>query len=226
MASPESCCVARVRRVATAEAAGGWIMVCRVHGWTPARAGGWGFWALILLGALGLVPCAGAAAVFKCIEASGKVNYQASPCTAAQTAVVEPPPSVSARTQSSPSSDPTPRPVAKAVTTRDLVQIEADAKGAREAWQRMVQATSRGDVDAALRELTPSAQERYHTIIETATKPDPPVRFDQLGEVNAVTVSGGTRATIKVTRKKADGIYAYNVMLLKAPDGRWLIDMM
>jgi hypothetical protein len=107
-----------------------------------------------------------------------------------------------------------------------LAQVEADTKGARETWQRMVHATTRGDMNAALRELTPNAQERYRTIFETATKSDPPLKFDQLGEINAVTVSGGTRATIKVTRKKADGMYGYNVMLLKSPDGRWLIDMM
>ena len=157
---------------------------------------------------------------------SGKVTYQANPCTAAQTAVVEPPGAVASRTQPQASQVPTARPVTKEVTSQDLAQVEADAKGAREAWQRMVQATTRGDVDGALRELTPSAQQRYRPIFETATKSDPPVRFDQLGEINAVTVSGGTRATIKVTRKKADGVYGYNVMLLKAPDGRWLIDIM
>jgi hypothetical protein len=200
-------------------------MASRVHGWVTADGGRRGFAAFVLLASLGLVPCAAGAAVFKCVEPSGKVTYQANPCTATQTAVVEPPPSVSARVSSSPP-ESTARPATREVTTRDLAQVEADAKGAREAWQRMVQATSRGDVDAALRELTPNAQERYHTIIETATKSDPPVRFDQLGEINAVTVSGGTRATIKVTRKKADGMYGYNVMLLKSPDGRWLIDIM
>ncbi len=201
-------------------------MVCRVHGWVPARDGGRGFAAVLLIAALGFSFPASAAQVIKCVEPSGKVSYQANPCTAAQTAVVEMPAASAPRTQAPAPADPTVRPVAKAVTTRDLAQVEADAKGAREAWQRLVQATTRGDVDAALRELTPNAQERYHAIIETATKSDPPVRFDQLGAINAVTVSGGTRATIKVTRKKADGMYSYNVMLLKAADGRWLIDIM
>jgi hypothetical protein len=202
-------------------------MTCRAQTKVPARGGERGFTAVALLGVLGLIPFASDAAVYKCIDASGKVSYQANPCTAAQTAVVEAPRAPSlARTQAPAPAESAARPVTREVTTRDLAQIEADAKGAREAWQRMVQATTRGDIDAAMRELTPNAQQRYHSIIEIATKSDAPVRFDQLGEINAVTVSGGTRATIKVTRKKADGIYGYNVMLLKAPDGRWLIDIM
>ena len=203
-------------------------MTSRVRVWVPACSVR-GLAAVSVFAALGIAPSAWGASVVKCVDASGKVSYQANPCTAAQTAIAEPPPSTSApRVQDSaaPPGASAARPASREVTSHDLAQVEADTKGARETWQRMVQATTRGDMNAALRELTPNAQERYRTIFETATKSDPPLKFDQLGEINAVTVSGGTRATIKVTRKKADGMYGYNVMLLKSPDGRWLIDMM
>jgi hypothetical protein len=199
-------------------------MIDRVGACAPATVDSCSLAAIILSGALCAASSTSVAANFKCVDTAGKVSYQATPCSAAQTAfAVESPAASGARVQAPSISA---RPATREVTSRELAQVEADARGVREAWQRMVQATNRGDINAALRELTPNAQQRYRAVLESATKPDPPVRFDQLGEAHAVTVSGGTRATIKVTRKKADGIYAYNVMLLKSPNGRWLIDNM
>ena len=53
-----------------------------------------------------------------------------------------------------------------------------------------------------------------------------PVEVDRLGAVRSVRLSGDTLATITLTRKKADGTYAYEVMLMRGADGKWRIDNM
>jgi hypothetical protein len=41
-----------------------------------------------------------------------------------------------------------------------------------------------------------------------------------------VTLSGDRHATLRLMRRKDDGNYGYEVMLMRGGDGRWRIDRM
>ena len=189
--------------------------------------------ALIAL-SLGYTPANGE--VFKCVDAAGKTSYQANPCpTVAEDAVkVQPPPApqstVPRQSSAPPAASPT-APNPKAMTgsprgPKDRIPTEADFRGPREAWERLGLAIRRGDKDAALKELTPAAKLRLAPVFETIGSKSTPLNFEELGSIRSVTLAGEGLATIMLTRKKADGIYGYEVNLIRDADGRWRIDNM
>ncbi len=164
-------------------------------------------------------------ALIKCVDAHGKVSYQESICaeeSKAQTTFKVPVPAASASAQSGAPAPPSGVQTKK----RSRVPTEQDFKGPREAWQRMEQALNRGDRSAALKELTPAAQQRLgETIDKLASKSKSP-EADQWGPVRSVTLTGDDTATVTLSRRKSDGIYAYEVMLMRGSDGKWRIDNM
>src|SRR5438128_156687 len=162
-------------------------------------------------------------AAVKFVDAKGRVSSHESTCeeSKAQSTLKVPVPTTSASTQSS---APAPRDVK--TQNRSRVPTEQDFKGPREAWLRLEHALNRGDRDAALKELTPAAQQRLgETIDKLASKTKAP-ESDQWGPVRSVTLSGDDMATVTLSRKKSDGTYAYEVMLLRGADGKWRIDNM
>ena len=189
--------------------------------------------ALIAL-SLGYTPANGE--VFKCVDAAGKTSYQANPCpTIAEDSVkVQPPPapqSTAPRQSSAPQAASPSATNPKAVTgsprgPKDRIPTEADFRGPREAWERLGLAIRRGDKDAALKELTPAAKLRLAPVFETIGSKSTPLNFEELGSIRSVTLAGEGLATIMLRRKKADGIYGYEVNLIRDADGRWRIDNM
>ena len=185
-----------------------------------------------LSGALCLTFATADAAVFKCVDASGRVTYQDSQCEAraAQSTVkVEAQAPVNARRPQPNVAAPkaaSAKPAPRQLSPEEAARAEASARGVRETWQRLGQALNRGDTKAALQELTPGAQERFRPVFDTVVKEGKPFKFDQLGTIQSVAVLGDVLATITLTRKQADGTYAYDVMLMKGRDGKWLIDGM
>lgn len=109
---------------------------------------------------------------------------------------------------------------------KDRIPTEADFRGPREAWERLGVAIRRGDKDAALKELTPAAKQRLAPVFDTIGSKSTPLNFDELGSIRSVMLAGEGLATITLTRKKADGIYGYEVNLIRDADGRWRIDNM
>jgi hypothetical protein len=164
------------------------------------------------------------AAMVKCVDSNGKVSYQDPPCasSASESAV---------QLQAPPPPGPSPQaadlaPVPANVPHRARIPSDGDFRGPREAWQRLARALSKGDRDAAFKELTPSAQERYRDLLDKLGDKTKPVEADHLGAVRSVRLTGDSFATITLTRKKADGTYAYEVMLMRGADGKWRIDTM
>jgi hypothetical protein len=109
---------------------------------------------------------------------------------------------------------------------KDRIPTEADFRGPRETWERLGLAIRRGDKDAALNELTPSAKQRLAPVFDTIGSKSTPLNVEELGSIRSVMLAGEGLATITLTRKKADGIYAYEVNLIRDADGRWRIDNM
>jgi hypothetical protein len=164
------------------------------------------------------------AAMVKCVDSNGKVSYQDPPCasSASESAV---------QFQAPPPPGPSPQakdlaPVPANVHGRARIPSDGDFRGPREAWQRLAHALSKGDRDAALKELTPSAQQRYGDMLDKLTDKSKPVEIDHLGAVRSVRLTGNSLATITLTRKKVDGTYAYDVMLMRGADGKWRVDTM
>lgn len=195
---------------------------------------------LIVLGSLTALSLGHAPAdgeVFKCVDASGKTSYQGDPCQTAAEAPSKfqapaPPDSAGAR-------PPPAAPAAAPSTTspktgtgfssrgpKDRIPTEADFRGPRETWERLGLAIRRGDKDAALKELTPSAQQRLASVFDTVGSKSAPLNADELGSIRSVTLAGEGLATITLTRKKADGIYVHDVNLIRDAEGRWRIDNM
>ncbi len=163
----------------------------------------------------------------KCVDPNGKVSYQDGPCETSateSTVKLQVPPPAAPSSQAADISPVPSRPLN--MKNRARVPSGSDFRGPREAWQRLRQALNRGDRDAAMNELTPSAQQRYSETIEKLSIKTKPVELDRLGSVRSVTLTGDTLATITLTRKKADGTYAYEVMLMRGADGKWRIDNM
>ena len=196
---------------------------------------------LIVLGslaafALGHAPADGE--VFKCVDASGKTSYQGDPCqTAAEAALkvqAPVPPEASAGARPVPAapaaaSSATSPKIGTGLSTRGpkaRIPTEADFRGPRETWERLGLAIRRGDKDAALKELTPSAQQRLASVFETIGSKSKPFNAEELGSVRSVTLAGEGLATITLTRKKADGIYIRDVNLIRDAEGKWRIDNM
>lgn len=189
-----------------------------------------GLFALIAL-ALTHAPARGE--TFKCVDAAGKTSYQADPCPAASDATLKvqapAPPSGSARQASPAVAAPAATGGGVAPSARgskDRIPSEADFKGPREAWERMGSAIRRGDKEAALKELTPSAQRRLGPLFETIGSKPAPFNADELGSIRSVTLAGEGLATITLTRTKADGTYLYQVNLIRDGEGKWHIDNM
>ena len=165
------------------------------------------------------------AAVVKCVDANGKVSYQESICaeqSKAQTTLKVPVPAASASAQSG---APVP-PSGVQTKKRSRVPTEQDFKGPREAWQRLEQALHRGDRDAALKELTPAAQQRLSETIDRLANKTKSPEADQWGPVRSVTLPGDDTATVTLSRKTSDGTYADEVMLMRGSDGKWRVDNM
>lgn len=168
---------------------------------------------------LSLAPAYGE--TFNCTDAAGKTVVQATPCRTAaeETLKVQAP-------------APTGSPTATGASTglsrahKDRMPTEADFRGPRETWDRLSQAILRGDKEAALRELTPSAQQRLASVFDTIGSKSTPLSADELGSIRSVMLAGEGLATIKLTRKKSDGTYAHDVMLIRDADGKWRIDNM
>jgi len=174
--------------------------------------------ALIAL-SLGCAPAD--AETFKCVDASGKTSYQPAPCPTAAEETLK---------VQAPAPTGSPADVKSAVSPprspKDRMPSEADFRGPRETWERLGLAIRRGDKDAALEELTPSARERFASVFDTIGTKSTPLNADELGSIRSVMLSGEGLATIKLARKKADGTYAHDVMLIRDADGRWRIDNM
>ena len=196
---------------------------------------------LIVLGSLaafslGHTPADGE--VFKCVDASGKTSYQGDPCRT----VAEVPSKVQAPAPPAASTGVQPTPAAPAATPsatsprtgtglsargpKDRIPTEADFRGPRETWERLGLAIRRGDRDAALKELTPSAQQRLASVFDTIGSKSAPLNADELGSIRSVMLAGEGLATITITRKKADGIYVHDVNLIRDAEGKWRIDNM
>ncbi len=171
--------------------------------------------------ALWLAPAVAHGETFKCIDATGKASYQSAPCKTAaeETLKVQAPVPISSPASAAPAATLT-------RSTRDRVPTEADFRGPRETWERLTQAVLRGDKEAAMRELTPAAQERLATVFDTIGSKTTPLTADELGSIRSVMLAGDGLATIKLNRKKADGTYAHDVMLIRNADGKWRIDNM
>jgi hypothetical protein len=154
---------------------------------------------------------------FKCTDAAGKIFDQAKPCpsSAETTLKVQAPAAPTSATNST---------TAGSRGTR--MPAEADFKGPRETWERLGLAIRRGDKDAALKELTPMAQQRLASVFDTLGSKTTPFDVEYLGSIRSVTLSGEGLATITTTRKKADGTYVHQMMLIRGADGRWRIDNM
>lgn len=188
----------------------------------------------IALMAMIAVPAAYAPArgeAFKCIDAAGKTSYQADPCPAASDAsqkVQAPAPPASTGRQASPTAASPSTGVAPSPLRGPKARVpsEADFRGPREAWERMGSAIRRGDKDAALKELTPSAQRRLGPMLDTIGGKSAPFNADELGSIRSVTLAGEGLATITLTRTKADGTYLYQVNLIRDAEGKWRIDNM
>jgi hypothetical protein len=168
---------------------------------------------------LSLLPAAALAETFKCTDAYGKTVSQGTPCkpAAEETLKVQAPGATSSAT---------PAPVGVAHPAKGRVPTEADFRGPRETWDRLTQAVVRGDKGAALKELTPSAQERLGPIFDTIGTKSTQLNPSELGSIRSVMLSGDGLATIKLTRAKADGSYSHDVMLIRDAEGKWRIDNM
>jgi Domain of unknown function (DUF4124) len=195
---------------------------------------------LIVLGSLTALSLGHAPAdgeVFKCVDASGKTSYQGDPCqTAAEVPlkVQAPAPPASAGARQPPAA-PAATPSATSPRTgiglssrgpKDRIPTEAEFRGPRETWERLGLAIRRGDKDAALKELTPSAQQRLASVFDTIGSKSAPLNADELGSIRSVMLAGEGLATITLTRKKADGIYVHDVNLIRDAEGKWRIDNM
>jgi hypothetical protein len=175
--------------------------------------------------------------VFKCVDAGGKTSYQRDPCqTAAEAPLIvqapAPPASAGARP---PTAAPAAAPSATSSRTgtgsssrgpKDRIPTEADFRGPRETWERLGLAIRRGDKNAALKELTPSAQQRLASVFDTIGSKSKPFNAEELGSIRSVTLAREGFATITLTRKKADGIYMRDVNLIRDAEGKWRIDNM
>jgi hypothetical protein len=177
------------------------------------------------------------AEVFKCVDAGGKTSYRANPCqkAAEETLKVQapaPPASTGARQPpdapaATPSAtSPKSAPGSSFRGPKDRIPTEADFRGPRETWERLGLAIRRGDKAAALKELTPSAQQRLASVFDTIGSKSTPLNAEGLGSIRSVTLAGKGLATITLTRKKADGIYTHDVNLIRDADGKWRIDNM
>ena len=176
-------------------------------------------WSALLVLSLGQAPAN--AETFKCTDAAGKTIFQATPCRTAseETLKVQAP---------APTGSPTAAGAATSLSRAPKARMptEADFRGPRETWDRLSQAILRGDKEAALKELTPSAQQRLASVFDTIGSKSTPLSADELGSIRSVMLSGEGLATIKLTRKKSDGTYAHDVMLIRDADGKWRIDNM
>ena len=195
---------------------------------------------LIVLGSLAALSLGHAPAdgeVFKCVDASGKTSYQAIPCqTPAETPLkvqAPAPPEASAGARPTPAAPAAPSATSPKTGTglstrgpKDRIPTEADFRGPRETWERLGLAIRRGDKDAALKELTPSAQQRLASVFDTIGSKSTPLNAEELGSIRSVMLAGEGLATITLTRKKADGIYMHDVNLIRDADGKWRIDNM
>ena len=196
---------------------------------------------LIVLGSLTALSLGHAPAdgeMFKCVDAGGKTSYQGDPC---QT-VAETPLEVQAPAPPEASTGPRPIPAAPTTTPsaaspkigtglstrgpKARIPTEADFRGPRETWERLGLAIRRGDKDAALKELTPSAQQRLASVFDTIGSESTPLKAGELGSIRSVTLAGEGLATITLKRKKADGIYMHDVNLIRDAEGKWHIDNM
>jgi len=179
---------------------------------------------LIFLNALlmlSLGPAAAHGETFKCTDASGKTVSQTAPCQAAAEETLKFQAPAPAATSSTP-----PAPAGVSHALRGRVPTEADFRGPRETWDRLTQAVVRGDKDAALKELTPSAQQRLGAVFDTIGSKSTPLTAEELGSIRSVMLAGDGLATLKLSRKKSDGTYAHDVMLIRDADGKWRIDNM
>jgi Domain of unknown function (DUF4124) len=171
---------------------------------------------------------------FKCVDAGGKPTYQANPCpiTADETLKVQAPAPPTGARQSSAmpaASNPTTTPKTATGLSRapkDRIPTEAEFRGPRETWERLALAMRRGDKNAALKELTPAAQLRLASVFDTVDSKSTPFNVEEFGSIRSVMLAGEGLATITLTRKKADGVYAHEVMLIRDADGKWRIDNM
>ena len=197
-------------------------------------------WRLIVLGSLTALSLGHAPAdgeMFKCVDAGGKTSYQGDPCqTVAETPLKVQAP---APPEASPGARPTPAAAASLAITspktgtglatrgpKGRIPTEADFRGPRETWERLRLAIRRGDKDAALTELTPSAQQRLASVFDTIGSKSKPFKAGELGSIRSVTLAGEGLATITLKRKKADGIYMHDVNLIRDAEGKWHIDNM
>jgi hypothetical protein len=176
------------------------------------------------LAALALLFLGSAAArgeTFKCTDAAGKATSQTTPCpvAAGETLKFQAPAATTSSAVAPPPADVPHAP-------KGRVPTEADFRGPRETWDRLAQAIGRGDKNAALKELTPAAQQRLAPVFDTIGTKSSTLNPDELGSVRSVMLAGDGLATLKLTRKKSDGTYAHDVMLIRDADGKWRIDNM
>jgi hypothetical protein len=195
---------------------------------------------LIVLGSLTALSLAHAPAdgeMFKCVDAGGKTRYQREPCQTAAEAPLKvqapAPPEASSGARPTPAAPGAPSATSPKTGTglatrgpKGRIPTEVDFRGPRETWERLKLAIRRGDKDAALTELTPSAQQRLASVFDTIGSKSKPFNAEELGSIRSVTLAGERFATITLKRKKADGIYMHDVNLIRDAEGKWRIDNM
>jgi hypothetical protein len=129
----------------------------------------------LMVGIASVLACMSSAqgATYKCTTPEGKVAYQDAPCPSGATEkslklAVSPP---SASTAKSPPVyvAPVPRPRYESAANPSIPR-NFDP-GPLETWDRFSKAFNRGDKNAAMRELTPSAQSQYGPILDQLMPP-------------------------------------------------------
>ena len=112
-------------------------------------------------------------AMYKCTTPEGKVAYQDSPCPLGSTEKslkVAPSPPVSTQKQPPIYVAPVPHSMYQSAASSNVPK-NIDLKGPLETWDRFGKAFNRGDKSAAMRELTPSAQQQYGPILDQLMPP-------------------------------------------------------
>ena len=91
-------------------------------------------------------------------------------------------------------------------------------------YNDMLRQLAAGKIDAAVGALTSTARERWRSALQ-ALAPNLPAAVAGLGRIDQIRIADDF-ADLTVVRTKADGDYAYHVILIRDDDGMWRIDSM
>jgi hypothetical protein len=107
------------------------------------------------------------------------------------------------------------------VVVGDIADMDAKLRGV---YTGMLDRLRVGQIDAATTAITETLRERYRDAF-TRLGSTLPKAIDGLGQVGDNAMSD-EHAAITITRDKADGTYAYEVLMIRDGDGVWRIDGM